>query len=133
MYKCTRCMPVCPQSQKEHQIPQSSRKSALKLKCVICLLVISFANYVLAIFFFPVACAKMTIQPGFKVQKSIPQTICVFFFFFPVCFLRQGLSLSAPDSRDSLCRPDWLSSQRYTCLCLLSAALKGVQWQFIYY
>jgi hypothetical protein len=50
---------------------------------------------------------------------------CLFVYLF-VCFLRQGFSVYRWLSWNSLCRPGWPRTQKSTCLCLLSAGIKGV-------
>jgi hypothetical protein len=45
------------------------------------------------------------------------------FFFFP----RQGFSVQSGLSWNSLCRPGWPQTQKFACLCLPSAGIKGVR------
>jgi hypothetical protein len=50
-----------------------------------------------------------------------------FWFFFFVCFSRQGFSVYSWLSWNSLCRPGWPRTQKSACLCLQSAGIKGVR------
>jgi hypothetical protein len=43
-----------------------------------------------------------------------------------VVFSRQGFSMKPWLSWNSLCRPGWPRTQRFTCLCLPSAGIKGM-------
>jgi hypothetical protein len=53
------------------------------------------------------------------------------FFFFG--FLRQGFFVSPWLSWNSFCRPGWPRTQKSTCLCLLSAGIKGVSHHCLVY
>lgn len=50
---------------------------------------------------------------------------CFFTPSLPFLFLRQGLTMQSRLTWNSLCRPGWPQSQRFTCLYLLSAELKA--------
>jgi hypothetical protein len=44
--------------------------------------------------------------------------------------LRQGFSVQPWQSWNSLCRPGWPRTQKFTCLCLPSARIEGVCHHF---
>ena len=53
--------------------------------------------------------------------------VCLFVscFVVVVCFLRQGFSVQPWLFWNSLCRPGWPITQKFACLCLPSAGIKG--------
>jgi hypothetical protein len=70
----------------------------------------------------------------FYVIENWLSSFLFFFFFFFFNFSRHGFFVFLWLSWNSLCRPGWPRTQKFTCLCLPSAGIKGMShhaWQTI--
>jgi hypothetical protein len=67
-----------------------------------------------------------TVWPSSRIVTAFLSTDSILFFFFFFGFSRQGFSVYPWLSWNSLCRLGWPRTQKFACLCLPSAGIKGV-------